>query len=205
MTKASKAIYKKADTFSKLANTRGYRSRSAIKLLEIQKKDNFIKPNAKVLDLGSSPGWWCQVSNEIVGKNGIIFGVDVKAMKPLNAVNFINKGLENLCVGDFEVLNKNILPFDVVLSDIAPNISGIRDRDNALMDAVLIEIRQCIDNFLKVNGTALCKVFHGENFDKLMIYMKTNFQKVKIRKPDSSRANSKETYILGVGKKKWVN
>ena len=202
MTKSSKAIYKKADTFSKLAKTRGYRSRSAIKLLEIQKKDNFIKSRAKVLDLGSSPGGWSQVSNEIVGKNGLIFGVDKKIMQPLKSVHFVNKGLENLCESDFEVLNENILPFDVVLSDIAPNISGIRDRDNALMDAILIEIRQCIDNFLKVNGTALCKVFHGENFDKLMIYMKTNFQKVKIRKPDSSRANSKETYILGVGKKK---
>ena len=202
MTKSSKTIYKKADTFSKLAKTHGYRSRSAIKLLEIQKKDNFIKPHAKVLDLGSSPGGWSQVSNEIVGKNGLIFGVDKKIMQPLKSVHFVNKGLENLCDSDFEVLNENILPFDVVLSDIAPNISGIRDRDNALMDAILIEIRQCIDNFLKVNGTALCKVFHGENFDKLMIYMKTNFQKVKIRKPDSSRANSKETYILGVGKKK---
>ena len=202
MTKSSKTIYKKADTFSKLAKTHGYRSRSAIKLLEIQKKDNFIKPCAKVLDLGSSPGGWSQVSNEIVGKNGLIFGVDKKIMQPLKSVHFVNKGLENLCESDFEVLNENILPFDVVLSDIAPNISGIRDRDNALMDAILIEIRQCIDNFLKVNGTALCKVFHGENFDKLMIYMKTNFQKVKIRKPDSSRANSKETYILGVGKKK---
>ena len=202
MTKSSKAVYKKADTFSKLAKTSGYRSRSAIKLLEIQKKDNFIKPRAKVLDLGSSPGGWSQVSNEIVGKNGLIFGVDKKIMQPLKSVHFVNKGLENLCESDFEVLNENILPFDVVLSDIAPNISGIRDRDNALMDAILIEIRQCIDNFLKVNGTALCKVFHGENFDKLMIYMKTNFQKVKIRKPDSSRANSRETYILGVGKKK---
>ena len=202
MTKSSKAIYKKADTFSKLAKTHGYRSRSAIKLLEIQKKDNFIKPNAKVLDLGSSPGGWSQVCKEIVGKKGLIFGVDKKIMQPLKSVYFINKGLEKLCVSDFEVLNENILPFDVVLSDIAPNISGIRDRDNALMDAILIEIRQCIDNFLKVEGTALCKVFHGENLDKLMIYMKTNFQKVKIRKPDSSRANSKETYILGVGKKK---
>ena len=120
MTKSSKAIYKKADTFSKLAKTHGYRSRSAIKLLEIQKKDNFIK-----------------------------------IMQPLKSVHFINKGLENLCMNDFEVLNENILPFDVVLSDIAPNISGIRDRDNALMDAILIEIRQCIDNFLKVKGNAL--------------------------------------------------
>ena len=202
MTKSSKTIYKKADTFSKLAKAHGYRSRSAIKLLEIQKKDKFIRPDAKVLDLGSSPGGWSQVSKEIVGKQGLIFGVDKKIMQPLKSVHFINKGLEKLCESDFEVLNKNILPFDVVLSDIAPNISGIRDRDNALMDSVLIEIRQCMDNFLKVKGNALCKVFHGENFDKLMIYMKTNFQKVKIRKPDSSRANSKETYILGVGKKK---
>jgi len=202
LTKSSKSIYKKADTFSKLAKTHGYRSRSAIKLLEIQEKDSFIKPNAKVLDLGSSPGGWSQVSKEIVGKNGLIFAVDKKIMQPLKAVHFLNKDLISLRKNDFEILNENILPFDVVLSDIAPNISGIRDRDDAVMEAILIEIKQCIDNFLKVKGTALCKVFHGENFDKLMIYMKTNFQKVKIRKPDSSRANSRETYILGLSKKK---
>ena len=202
MTRSSKATYKKADTFSKLAKTQGYRSRSAIKLLEIQKKDNLIKPNEKVLDLGSSPGGWSQVSKEIVGKNGLIFAVDKKIMQPLKAVHFINKGLESLRKNDFEVLNENILPFDVVLSDIAPNISGIRDRDDAMMEGILLEIRHCIDIFLKIKGNALCKVFHGENFDKLMIYMKTNFQKVKIRKPDSSRANSRETYILGISKKK---
>ena len=202
MTKSSKKIYKNLDTFSKLAKASGFRSRSAIKLLEIQKKDNFIKPNSRVLDLGSSPGGWSQVCQQIAGKKGFIFSVDKKIMEPLRGVKYLNKELENLKQSDFENFNENILPFDVVLSDIAPNISGIRDRDNALMEALLIEIRQCIDNFLKVKGTALCKVFHGENFDKLMIYMKTNFQKVKIRKPDSSRANSKETYILGVGKKK---
>ena len=73
------------------------------------------------------------------------------------------------------------------------------------MNDLLLNIRQSIDTFLKVKGNVLCKVFHGENFDNLMIYMKTNFQKVKIRKPDSSRASSNETYILGIGKKKWVN
>ena len=70
------------------------------------------------------------------------------------------------------------------------------------MKNILHSVRNCLDNFLKVDGNTLCKVFHGESFDNMMIYMKTNFQKVKIRKPDSSRANSKETYILGVGKKK---
>ena len=202
MTKSSKTLYKKLDTFSKLAQSQGYRSRSAIKLLEIQNKDKFIKPNAKVLDLGSTPGGWSQVSKEIVGKRGFIFGVDKKVMKPLNGVYFLNKGLESLEKEDFQVQDKNILPFDVVLSDIAPNISGIRERDNALMNDLLLNIRQSIDNYLKERGNALCKVFHGENFDNLMIYMKTNFQKVKIRKPYSSRASSKETYILGVGKKR---
>ena len=202
MTKSSKAIYKKADTFSKLAKNRGYRSRSAIKLLEIQKKDNFIKPNSKVLDLGCSPGGWSQVCKDIVINNGVVFGVDKKMMQPLEQVLFINKSIDDICKNDFEVLNENILPFDIVLSDIAPSISGIRDRDDALMGAVLVGVKQSVDNFLKEKGNFLCKVFHGENFDNLMIYMKTNFQKVKIRKPDSSRANSRETYILGVSKKK---
>ena len=155
MTKSSKTIYKKADTFSKLAKAHGYRSRSAIKLLEIQKKDNFIRPDAKVLDLGSSPGGWSQVSKEIVRKPGLIFGVDKKIMQPLKSVHFINKGLENLCESDFEVSNKNILPFDVVLSDIAPNISGISERDDAQLNNILHSVRNCLDNFLKVDGNTL--------------------------------------------------
>ena len=202
MTKSSKAIYKKLDSYSKSAKSEGFRSRSAIKLLEIQKKDNFIKPNSKVLDLGSSPGGWSQVAEEIAGKRGLIFSVDKKIMEPIKGVNYLNKGLEDLKKSDFEVLKVNILPFDIVLSDIAPNISGITDRDNALMNSLLLDIRKCIDNFLKDNGHALCKVFQGETFDNMMIYMKTNFQKVRIRKPDSSRSNSKETYMLGLGKKK---
>ena len=201
MTKSSKAIYKKGDAFSKLAKARGFRSRSALKLLEVQKKDNFIKPSSRILDLGSSPGGWSQVCQEIVGKKGFIFSVDKKIMEPLKGVNYLNKELEKLKESDFENFDKNILPFDVVLSDIAPNISGISERDDALMNNLLLSIRSSLDNFLKEDGNALCKVFHGESFDNMMIYMKTNFQKVKIRKPDSSRANSKETYILGMGKK----
>ncbi len=202
LTKSSKKIYKNLDTFSKFAKASGFRSRSAIKLLEIQKKDNFIKPNSRILDLGSSPGGWSQVCQQIVSKKGFIFSVDKKIMEPLRGVKYLNKELENLKQSDFENFNENILPFDVVLSDIAPNISGISERDDAQMNNILHSVRNCLDNFLKVDGNTLCKVFHGESFDNMMIYMKTNFQKVKIRKPDSSRANSKETYILGVGKKK---
>ena len=201
MTRSFKTIYKKQDTFSKLAKRSGYRSRSSIKLLEVQEKDKLIKPRSKVLDLGSSPGGWSQVCKKIVGKQGLIFSVDKKVMEPISGIHYLNKSIEELTKEDFEINNQNILPFDVVLSDIAPNISGISDIDNAQMIELLQKVKNCIDDFLNVNGHALSKVFQGESFDNMMIYMKTNFQKVKIRKPNSSRSNSKETYLLGLGKK----
>ena len=201
MTRSFKTIYKKQDTFSKLAKRSGYRSRSSIKLLEVQEKDKLIKPRSKVLDLGSSPGGWSQVCKKIVGKQGLIFSVDKKVMEPISGVHYLNKSIEELTKEDFEINNQNILPFDVVLSDIAPNISGISDIDNAQMIELLQKVKNCIDDFLNVNGHVLSKVFQGESFDNMMIYMKTNFQKVKIRKPNSSRSNSKETYLLGLGKK----
>ena len=201
MTKSFKTIYKKQDIFSKLAKRSGYRSRSSFKLLEVQEKDKLIKLRSKVLDLGSSPGGWSQVCKKIVGKQGLIFSVDKKVMEPIPGVHYLNKSIEELTKEDFEINNQNILPFDVVLSDIAPNISGISDIDNAQMIELLQKVKNCIDDFLNVNGHALSKVFQGESFDNMMIYMKTNFQKVKIRKPNSSRSNSKETYLLGLGKK----
>lgn len=201
MTRSSKSIYKKGDTFFKLAKRSGYRSRSSIKLLEIQKKDKIIRRRSRVLDLGCSPGGWSQVSKEIIGEQGIIFSVDKTVMEPIPGVYYLHKSLENLKKKDFKVNNQNILPFDVVLSDTAPNISGISDRDNAQMIRLLQMVKTCIDDFLGVNGNVLSKVFQGESFDNMLIYMKTNFQKVKIRKPTSSRSNSKETYILGLGKK----
>lgn len=201
MTRSSKSIYKKADSFSLLAKSKGYRSRSAIKLIELQKKDKLIKLGSKVLDLGSSPGGWSQVAIEAVGEKGLIFAVDLKEMRQIERVIFLKKGINDLKTDDFIFLNKNILPFDVVLSDIAPNISGIREKDDAAMNTLLFEISLCIDNYLKDQGNAICKVFHGESFDNMMNYMKSKFQKVRIRKPDSSRANSKEAYILGIGKK----
>ena len=201
MTRSFYTIYKKQDTFSKLAKRSGYRSRSSIKLLEVQEKDKLIKPRSKVLDLGSSPGGWSQVCKKIVGKQGLIFSVDKKVMEPISGIHYLNKSVEELTKEDFEINNQNILPFDVVLSDIAPNISGISDIDNAQMIELLQKVKNCIDDFLNVNGHALSKVFQGESFDNMMVYMKTNFQKVKIRKPNSSRSNSKETYLLGLGKK----
>ncbi len=200
MTKSSKKIYKRADTFLKKAQSYGYRSRSSLKLLEIQKRDKFIQAGSRVVDLGCSPGGWSQVTKQIIGKKGKVLGIDIKKMEPIQGVNFIQKSIGKLTSRDFE--EENIFsPFDIVLSDIAPNISGIRYRDDSLMIELLSKIQLFIDNNLIVDGSSLIKVFQGESLDMMMIYMKSNFQKVRIRKPDSSRTNSKETYILGLNKK----
>ena len=202
MTSFSKSIYKKADTFSKLARRQGYRSRSSLKLIEIQKKYRFIKEGSLVLDLGCSPGGWSQVTNRIIGKKGKVFGVDVKDMYPISEVKFVQKDVQDLVDKDFQINGKVVNSFDVVLSDIAPNISGIGPRDDALIVEILEKIQIIIDTFLKTEGASLVKVFQGESFNKMMIYMKSRFQKVRIRKPIPSRSSSRETYILGLDKRK---
>lgn len=202
MTKSSKLIYEKADFFSRLAKEKGYRSRSSLKLIEIQKKDKFIYPGAKVLDLGCSPGGWSQVTIQKVGRKGKVFGVDVKDMKSIKGVVFIKKSIEDIVRKDFVHREEFFNNLDIVLSDLAPNISGISIRDDASMVELLEKIQLSIDIFLKEEGAALIKVFQGESLDKMRIYMKSKFQKVRIRKPISSRSNSRETYILGLDKKK---
>ena len=200
MTKASKLIYKKADSYSKLAKKLGYRSRSSLKLVEILEKDSFLKSGSFVLDLGSSPGGWSQVAQKKVGKRGVIFGVDPKPMEPILGVTFIQKKIKDLTENDFKIKGKKIDSFNIVFSDIAPNISGISSRDDALMVILLENVKVIISSFLEPNGVTLVKAFQGESLDNMMIYMKSRFQKVRIRKPASSRANSREVYILGMKK-----
>ena len=200
MTKASKLIYQKADSYSKLAKKLGYRSRSSLKLVEILEKDSFLKSGSFVLDLGSSPGGWSQVAQKKVGKRGIIFGVDPKPMEPILGVTFIQKKIKDLTENDFKIKGKTINSFNIVFSDIAPNISGISSRDDALMVRLLENVKIIINSFLEPNGVTLVKEFQGESLDNMMIYMKSRFQKVRIRKPASSRANSREVYILGMKK-----
>lgn len=200
MTKASKLIYQKADSYSKLAKKLGYRSRSSLKLVEILEKDSFLKSGSFVLDLGSSPGGWSQVAQKKVGKRGVIFGVDPKPMEPILGVTFIQKKIKDLTENDFKIKGKKIDSFNIVFSDIAPNISGISSRDDALMVRLLENVKIIINSFLEPNGVTLVKAFQGESLDNMMIYMKSRFQKVRIRKPASSRANSREVYILGMKK-----
>ena len=198
MGKKSKSNYRDGDSFSRKAKLEGYRSRSALKLKELQKKDHFLKKGMSVLDLGSFPGGWSQVSKEFVGKTGKVVGVDLQEMKAIEGTSFIHKSIIDLKAKDFE---STILPFDIVLSDMAPNISGIQDRDNAQMIDLLDKVKYSIENFLKAGGSTIIKVFQGDSLDHAKIFIKDHFMEVKIRKPNSSRPNSNETYILGINLK----
>jgi len=193
-----KSSYRDGDTFSRQAKIEGYRSRSAFKLKELQNKDRLIKRGMSILDLGSFPGGWSQVSKEIVGEKGKIVGVDLQEIKPIQGTSFIHKSVIELRAEDFDA---NLMPFDIVLSDMAPNISGIQDRDNAQMIDLLDKVIYSIENFLKTGGSTIIKVFQGDSLEYAKRFIKEHFLEVKIRKPDSSRRNSSETYILGINLK----
>ena len=196
MPKNSNKDYKFGDSFSKRAKDLGYRSRSSFKLKEIQNKDKLLLKGMKVLDLGSSPGGWSQVTKEIIGATGKIVAVDLKDMQEIKGVIFVKKDIGLIEEEDISFEEK-FLPFDVVLSDIAPNISGISERDHILMINLLEKIIFIIENYLKKDGRVLVKAFQGESLDFITNYMKSRFETVRIRKPKSSRPRSKEYYALG--------
>ena len=133
---------------------------------------------------------------ENLDNEGLVIGVDLKKIETIDGTFFIHKSITELKENDFEEFIEK-MPFDLVLSDIAPNISGIKDRDNALMIGLVDRVLFVIDNFLKVKGSTVIKVFHGESMDYTSLALKKRFNKVKISKPKASRPNSKEIYLIG--------
>ena len=191
-----KSNYRDGDSFTKKAKKEGYRSRASYKLKEILENDVTIKKGHSVLDLGSSPGGWSQVVSEMIGTSGKIAAVDLQEMDYIENCFFLLKHIEELIESDFDEIKK-YLPFNLVLSDMAPNISGIKDRDNALMIELVDKILSAVDNFLMLQGSVVIKVFQGETLDYTRRALKERFNKVKISKPKASRPNSKEIYIIG--------
>ena len=191
-----KSNYRDGDSFTKRAKKEGYRSRASYKLKEILENDITIKKGHSVLDLGSSPGGWSQVVSEMIGTSGKIAAVDLQEMDYIENCFFLLKPIEELIESDFDEIKK-YLPFNLVLSDMAPNISGIKDRDNALMIELVDKILSAVDNFLMLQGSVVIKVFQGETLDYTRRALKERFNKVKISKPKASRPNSKEIYIIG--------
>ena len=187
------------DSYVLRAQKEGYRSRACYKLLEIQQRDYLIKPGMTVVDLGSAPGGWSQVAAQLVGHNGRVIASDILAMDGLAGVDFVKGDFTEEAV--FEKIMAVIAdsPVGLVISDMAPNMSGMSDIDQP-RSMYLVELAvDMAKQVLKPEGVFLTKVFQGEGFEPLLADLKTVFKSVITRKPDASRARSREVYLLGKG------
>ena len=184
------------DEYVKRAQQDGYRSRAVYKLLEIHEKDRLLRPGLAVVDLGAAPGGWSQLATQLVGSQGRVMALDILPMKPLPSVEFIEGDFRETVVLDQLLAALDGRPVDLVLSDMAPNTSGIKAVDQPsslyLAELALDFARQC----LKPGGDFLVKAFQGEGFDKFLKELRVAFATVAPRKPRASRARSAEQYLL---------
>ena len=187
------------DPYVKMAHKDGYRSRASYKLLEVQEKDRILRPGMTVIDLGSTPGGWSQVTSRLIGDKGTLIASDILPMDAIADVTFIQ--------GDFtedKVFNEIIAavgnkPVDLVISDMAPNMSGIRTADQASAMYLCELALDLASKVLRPGGDFLIKVFHGEGFDEYLRDVRSRFERVQMRKPRSSRDRSREQYLLARG------
>lgn len=190
-----------SDPYVKRSKKEGYRSRSAYKLLEIDERDRLIVPGQIVVDLGSAPGGWSQVAAKKSGPQGRVIAIDLLAMEPVEGVDFVQadftseRGLEAVLAA----LGRR--KADLVLSDMAPNLSGIPTSDQARSMALAEIALDFARLHLKSDGALLVKVFQGAGFDEYLRALRAAFAKVLVRKPESSRGESAEQYLLARGLK----
>ena len=190
------------DEYVKRAQREGYRSRACYKLLELNDKDKLIRPGMTVIDLGSAPGSWSQVAAELVGDKGRVIASDILQMDGMAGVDFIQGDFTEQSVFDSIVNLLDGDPVDLVISDMAPNMSGMTAVDQPqsmyLVELALDMARQ----LLRPGGNFVAKVFQGEGFDHFLKDMRTSFKGVQSRKPAASRSRSREVYQIGKGFKK---
>ncbi len=185
------------DEYVQRAQVDGYRSRAVYKLLEIQQKDQLIQPGDVVVDLGAAPGGWSQVALELVGEKGAVFALDILQMEAIDGVTFIE--------GDFreqQPLDKlrealDGRDVDLVISDMAPNLSGMATVDQPRSIYLCELALDFAVQTLKPGGNFLTKIFQGEGFDAYLRQLRENFASIMTRKPQSSRSKSSEVYLIG--------
>ena len=190
-----------SDHYVKRAQQDGYRSRASYKLLELHKKDRLFKPGMTVVDLGAAHGGWSQVAVTLVGDKGRVIASDILPMDSIAGVDFVEGDFTEESVLDeiLELLEGQ--QTDLVISDMAPNMSGMKavDQPKAMY---LIELAlELACQILKPEGVFVAKVFHGEGFDDFLRDVKRRFQQVVTRKPDASRSRSREVYLVARGLK----
>ena len=185
-----------SDPFVHQAQKEGYRSRAAYKLIELNEKDKLIRPGMRILDLGSAPGGWSQVAGKLVGEKGSILATDILPMERLKGVDFIQGAFTD------EAVLQQLMDwlgggqFDLIISDIAPNITGIASADQAgsiyLLELALDTARRT----LKPGATFVAKMFQGSGSDQYIKDLRAAFGKVVIRKPAASRKESREVFVV---------
>ena len=188
------------DAYVKKRRADGYRSRASYKLLEVQGKDRLIKPGMTVIDLGASPGGWSQVAVDLVGAKGKVISNDILPLDHIEGVNFIQGDFTEKAICDSILKELAGSAVDLVISDMAPNITGVKtvDQSAAIYLNELVLDFSC--NFLKPNGHFLVKSFMGSDFDNFVNSCKPFFEKVIRIKPKSSRDRSSEIFVLGYKK-----
>ena len=187
------------DAYVKRAKAEGRRSRAAFKLDELLDRDRLLKPGMVVVDLGAAPGGWSQLVRQRLGDKGRVFALDILPMQGLGGVEFIQGDFREDAVFDALMARLKGAPVDLVLSDMAPNISGIEVADQAramhLAELAADFARKC----LKPEGSLLVKLFQGRGFDEYLRDLRGGFARVTLRKPQASRARSREVYALAAG------
>lgn len=193
-------MYKRKDAFYKKAKQAGYRSRAAYKLLELSHSFGLLRPGQRVIDLGAWPGGWLQVAAELVGPRGRVIGIDLVPIDPLKTGNV------TLVRGDAtdpdqqrRLLSLLDGPADILLSDMAPKLSGVRERDEAQAQELSRAAVGCTTRLLRPGGTLLLKAFMDSGYPALLAALRAGFATVKTTKPQATRKGSAETYIIASG------
>lgn len=187
------------DEYVKMAQAQGYRSRAVFKLKEIQEKDQLIKPGMNIVDLGAAPGGWSQFARQLLGKKNKLIALDILPMDALEGVDFIQGDFREESVMEQLFIALEGLPVDLVMSDMAPNMSGNKgvDQPRAIyLGELALDTAKTV---LTKNGSFLVKLFHGQGFEAIHSEIQRSFTKVAIRKPKASRPRSNEVYILAKG------
>jgi 23S rRNA (uridine2552-2'-O)-methyltransferase len=187
------------DEYVKMAQKLGYRSRAVFKLKEIQDKDHILKPGMRIVDLGAAPGGWSQYAKQLLGSQCQIIALDILDIEPIDGVEFIQGDFREQAVFDQLMAALDGKRVDLVMSDMAPNMSGSKgvDQPRALyLGELALEMAQSV---LAKDGTFLVKLFQGEGFENYCKQVQQAFAKVLIRKPKASRPRSNEVYLLARG------
>ena len=184
------------DPYVKQARNSSYRSRAVYKLQEIDQRDHLFHPGQLVVDLGAAPGSWSQYASEKVRPGGRVIALDILDMPSINGVEFIQGDFTEQDVFDQCLQSLGGINSDLVISDLAPNLSGIRDTDQARSMYLAELVLDFAKQVLSPRGSLLLKVFEGSGIDQFKRSLNVQFQRVSIRKPDASRSGSREFYLL---------